>query len=209
MKLVCFSNNTGGGLLCDLYNNKIGNLEGYKTNGPEHSTFKLGDTETICTSVDIVKWNSRVSSFYSSPQWFGTHLHTDYIPDPSKFERIVSVTTETRHSKLCRWLRYYYGWFKVNHPDLEESSDLVVIDKVREFAKNVFVPFHKSSIGETVEFEDIVNGRYIAQNNLNMDYFKKWQQGNDFLYNYNNTWAYLRFLEAEYELESGLPFRYF
>jgi len=209
MKLVCFSNNTAGGLLCDLLNNKYNLTEGYKTGGKEHSILKISDTAGIELNIDIPKWESQVALYINNPIWAGTHQHPSVIPDLSKFEKVIAVTTTSRASKLYRWLRYYYGWYKSSHPDFIEDNSIESIDKIRELAKNIFVPFVPHKLCTNIEFSDIVNGSFVKDNNLNIDYFNQWQRNNPWLYNFNSYhWAINRFDEAEFELINDLPFKY-
>lgn len=55
MNLVCFSNNTAGGLVCDLLNNKQSMSDGYKIRSKEHNTFKIDDTPSIQLTTDVKK----------------------------------------------------------------------------------------------------------------------------------------------------------
>ena len=66
MNLVCFANNTGGGLVCDLLNNKF-NINSYKTANIEHSKFKIGDTPTVQFLFDIDQWNRIVDKIKFNP----------------------------------------------------------------------------------------------------------------------------------------------
>ena len=210
MNLVCFSNNTAGGLICDLLNNVALTHKGYHTTGFAHSMFKIGDTPNIQTTVDIDEWNRRIQLFKSVTFWIGTHCHPIGIPDLSVFEKIICITTVTRQSKLLRWLRYFHGWYKKFNPNFVENDLLPTIDEVRELCKNVFITYEPHTACLNVEFESIVDGSFIKQHNLNQSEFKKWQVQNDFLYQYSDhDWAVKRFNEAEYEILNKTPFRYF
>lgn len=209
MKLVCFSNNTAGGLVCDLLNGTNNISSSYNTTGYEHSVFKLGDSDSVNLIVDVNKWNKRVEQFSSYDKWFGTHQHPSVIPDLTKFDSVISITTMNRSSKLYRWLRIYYGWFKPNHPLYVEDDSLESIDRARELAKNVFTPFTPYEGCINIEFSDIVNGDFVRQYNLNLDYFNKWLINNPWLYELQKyKWAVNRFNEAEYEVLNSLPFKY-
>ena len=63
MKLVCFSNNTGGGLVCDLLNNTHNLTENYNTNGRHHNAFKISDTPNIELTINVDKWNNRIEKY--------------------------------------------------------------------------------------------------------------------------------------------------
>lgn len=208
MNLVCFSNNTAGGLLCDLLNGNSVEMLGYKTTNQEHSAFKILDTPRVQRILYPAAWKYTVSQFIDSDKWFGTHFHPSVIPNLSEFDRVIAITTESRNSKLFRWLRYYHGWFKNSIPDWQENNDLDSIDKIRELAKDVFETFETHPQCENIEFEDIVNGSYIKSADLDWLQFSVWQQANPWLYTSEETWAVKRFCEAEWELEHNQPYRY-
>lgn len=208
MNLVCFSNNTAGGLLCDLLNGNKIEMQGYKTTNQEHSKFKVLDTPSVQRTLNVVSWNFRIEQHKNSNSWFGTHCHPSAIPDLSVFNRVIAITTETRESKLYRWLRYYHGWFKSYEPNWQETDELESIDKVRELAKDVFEAFESHPGCENLEFSDIVNGNYVRDNALDVDQFLIWKQANPWLYTDDETWAVKRFNEAEWELTNNLPYRY-
>jgi hypothetical protein len=208
MNLVCFSNNTAGGLLCNLLNNVPLIMNGYKTTNQEHSQFKISDTPTIQRHIDPYQWQARISQVHHLDKWFGTHCHPSAIPDLRAFDRVIAITTETRSSKLYRWLRYYHGWFKQATPDWQETESLESIDKIRELAKNVFDSFESHTQCENIEFEDIVNGRFVEAAHLNQLQFDIWQHNNEYLYSSSNTWAIKRFEEAEWELANNAKYRY-
>lgn len=208
MKLICFSNNTAGGLLCDLLNNRTSDFNGYSVSSPEHSVFKVGDTPSIQNSIDLVEWNNLVKNYHEDI-WSGTHAHPSCIPDLSIFYKVIVITTETRDSKIYRWLRYYHGWFKTACPDWVESDELEKIDKIRCLAKNVLDSFVSHPVCANIEFADIVSGKYINENKLNVDYFNAWKERNPWLYTETDeSWAVKRFIEAEYELANKIPYRY-
>jgi hypothetical protein len=207
MNLVCFSNNTAGGLVCDLLNGQQ-NLSNSKTSGAEHNVFKIGnDAPTIQTQVNVSTWNHKVHELKHTTLWYGTHAHPSCIPDLTAFESVIAITTVTRKSKLYRWLRYYNVWFKVAHPLWVEDDSLEKIDKIRELAKNVFVEFAPNDMCENIEFADIVSGKFVKQRNLNTDYMNKWLAANPWLLE-SESWAVKRFNEAEWELERHLPYPY-
>lgn len=209
MKLVCFCNNTAGGLVCDLLNQKKTRLYKYKTTSAEHRLFKVGDNPTVQFSVDRERWNQIVEQNRDCEEWVGTHCHPSGIPDLGVFEQILVITTTTRESMLYRWLRYYNGWFKNEYPTWIECNDLGAIDKIRELAKNVFVEYPAYPGYECVEFSDIVTGEFIRDNGLCMDTFNQWRTMNPWL---NDTasyqWGIDRFNEAEWELTNHRPFKY-
>ena len=208
MNLVCFSNNTAGGLVCDLFTGDAVKMDGYKTTGIDHSLFKVLDSPTVQRKMHPVAWEHKVKEFSNSDRWMGTHYHPSIIPNLGNFDKVIAITTTTRTSKLYRWLRYYHGWFKNHNLTWEENDNLLNIDKIRELAKNVFDTFEPHPACENVEFEDIVNGNFIVKNNLNIDHFIIWKTANPWLYSTEETWAVKRFNEAEWELENKKPYKY-
>lgn len=208
MKLICFSNNTAGGLLCDLLNNRTSDMTGYRTEGPHHSAFKVGDAPGVQWSVDTEIWNSRIIQNQNFDCWLGTHAHPSAIPDIQVFDKVIAITTMSRSSKLYRWLRYYHGWWKSHNPQWRETNDLVDIDQMREMAKNVFVEFTPHPNCWNIEFCDIVDGIFVEQQGLNLEYFHKWKSSNQFLNYDTKEWAYLRFCEAEWEILHKKPYKY-
>jgi len=218
MKLICFSHNTGGGLLCNLFNNYLVfdeedpidyPITPYRVTSWQHREFKLGDDPTVQRIVDIDKWNQKIDKWKDSNNWFSTHAHPSVIPNLSIFDEVIAITTITRDSKLYRWLRHYYGWFKYVEPNWIENNDINNIDKIRCLAYNVFEPFSPYLGCKNIEFEDIVSGKFIQDNNLDLDYFNSWKARNPWLYPIDeNSWAVKRFNEAEYELLNKVPYKY-
>lgn len=214
MKLVSFPNNTAGGLICDLLNNKNINFIDYRVQSKEHNIFKVGDTPTILLNIDddLQKYWSDISSKHKNDDlWFGTHLHPSAINNIEDFDKIICITTKNLNSKLYRWIRYYNGWFKNNHLDWQEDNSLEKIDKIRELAKNNFVEFLPHSLCENIEFESIIDSSFVKKLNLNNDYYQEWRNKNSWLYdkNINDRWEVKRFFEAKFEIENGIPFKYF
>lgn len=210
MKLICFPNNTAGGLICNLFNKKQPIFVGYKTVNNEHNIFKFEDTPTICNNItDKQLWFEVTKKYKDTNVWYGTHVHPIAIPNLQDFDDVLLITTQTEKSKLYRWLRYYYGWFYSSMPNWVEDNSLEKIDKIRELCKNVFVGFSPFDAYKFVEFEDIVSGKFIKENNLNSDQYHTWCENNKFLYTSSDTtWATQRFYEAKFELETGKSFAY-
>lgn len=184
-------------------------FDGYKTTSYEHSIFKIDDTPGIQLTINVDQWNDLVLQYNNSSLWFGTHVHPTGIPNLDKFESVIVITTESRQSKLYRWLRYYYGWFKETEVNWIEKDDLESIDKIRHLSYNVFDTFTPHPACRNIEFEDIVSGKFIQQNNLNLDYFNIWKKKNSWLYSIDeNSWAIKRFNEAEYEILTKSSYKY-
>ena len=192
--------------MCDLLNN-VNSLTGAKTESREHSMFKIDDTPTVQWDIDINEWNNNFTKYQYSNTWYGTHAHPTAIPNLQQIGNIIAITTMTRSSKLYRWLRYYNVWFKNEHADWRENDKLETIDKVRELAKNVFEEFTPVGGCINIEFEDIVNGNYVKEQNLNLEYFSAWKQNNPWL-DETDSWAIKRFDEAEFEILNNVPYKY-
>lgn len=212
MKLVCYSNNTAGGLVCNLLNGTYieETCHGpYDVASPYAHTFCVGDTSSIQTSIDIPLWNQLIATNKDTNQWYGTHLHPSAIPDISVFDEVLVITTNSRLSKLYRWLRYYYGLFPRLWPGWTESDDLDKIDKIRCLSYNVFDPFISHINCKNIEFEDIVSGKFVIDYQLSWDYFLIWKLRNPWLYPIEyKSWAVSRFNEAEYEILTGESYKY-
>lgn len=209
MNLVCFPNNTAGGLVCDLLNGKSLKFDGYKTQSEEHDVLKLGDTPTVQTSIDPDEWFQLLLTVdVGVDRYYGTHAHPSCIPDLSIFDDVIIVSTETRTSKLYRWLRYYNGWFRSADPTWQESDELHKIDQIRILAYNVFEPYPTHPGCKSIEFEDIVDGKFVEEYGLDVEQFSKWQAHNPWLYSDIKSWAEYRFDEAEYELVNNIPYKY-
>lgn len=213
MKLVCFSNNTGGGLLCDLLNNKKSRFDQHKVINAEHKFFHISDTATVERNFNQKKWNDiffKLSIDSSlKDTWAGTHYHPSIIPNLSDFSSVIAITTESRQSKLYRWLRYYYGWFHSANPNFVENNSLESIDKIRCLAKNIFEPFESDPQCDNYEFSSLVDGSLIEKLKLDKNVFAQWKTRNPWLYDITKyQWGVERFNEAEYELTSNESFKY-
>ena len=213
MKLICFSNNTAGGLLCNLLNNNLDinsyDHFTYRVSSPEHEEFKFDDTASIQKELNVDTWNKKIAVWKDSTVWVSTHAHPSIIPDLSVFDEVITITTMSRTSKLYRWIRYYHGWFKVANPSWIESDNLDSIDKIRCLAYNVFDPFIPHPDCKNIEFEDIISGNFIQSAKLDTEYFAKWKLKNPWLYSVDeNSWAVKRFNEAEYEVTNNSAYKY-
>lgn len=208
MKLVCFSNNTAGGLVCDLLNQKISQFDGYKTNNHEHHLFDVGDAAGVYRDYDQKLWHKKLIENKNKDIWMGTHLHPSAIKDLSDFQEVIAITTTSLKSQYYRWLRYYNGWFLSNEKEFLESKEIDRVDKIRELVKNVFDVFGPDSRCKNVEFESIVDGSFVIDNNLDFNYYLNWKSKNTWLYDNSSLWATKRFYEALYESGTGLEFQY-
>ena len=186
MNLVCFSNFTAGGLVCDLLNNTVNQFEGITLkNNLAHHLLKIGDNGKVYRIFNSEVWDKELELFekrkhkYSeeaidkdlSNFYVGTHCHPSCIPDNYfiKFGKVISITTERIESKLFRYLRMCYG--------LRHKNNLPNYN-----AKLVIESFEPDSRCINIEFNDIVNGNFVKEYNLNLNHFEEWKKSNNFLY---------------------------
>jgi len=186
MNLVCFPNFTAGGLVCDLLNNTVNQFEGITLqNNLAHHLLKSGDNGKVFRTFDSAFWDKEIELFkkekhpYSeeaigrdlSNFYVGTHCHPSCIPDNyfSQFNKVISITTERTESKLFRYIRMCYG-LKQQYNLPEHNARLVVES------------FEQDSRCSNIEFNDIVNGKFVTDYNLNLIHFEQWKNLNNFLY---------------------------
>lgn len=180
MNLVCFANHTAGGLVCDLLNNvKKINMYGMRSIGTAHGLFKIGDVGSVCRNFNEEYWNFQKTSLKSdqwlssiSDLWTGTHCHPSCIPEKylNQFEKILAITTERNTSKLYRYIRLCYSkTYNITEPEIIA-------------AKDVMETFESYPGCINVEFEDIVNGKFVKDFKLSEVNFNKWKDSNKFLY---------------------------
>ena len=215
LNLICFPHYTCGGLLCDIM---TGSFSPLATNGGianvHHSVGKIGDTDTVMLDFDTKKFMQQVlSKNLSNNSWIGTHCWPGLLP-LEQFNKVLVVTTTTFKSKIYRWARAHHHYFLPNWKNL---SEIDLIDKSRETAKNYLVPFNpvpnKPNV-LNVEFADIVETteefyyaigqRHIAQ------HLDRWKEVNYFLYaeNFWKSAVVDQFYQAELEINLGRYYRY-
>jgi hypothetical protein len=85
----------------------------------------------------------------------------------------------TTRSKYYKFLRSYYIYF-------EKLSDLT-IDELVSMVLNDEFSSHNDCLN--VEFSDIVDGSFVKEYNLNLDYFNIWKEKNMFLYDEDSPLA--------------------
>lgn len=184
MNLVCFANHTAGGLLCDLLNDTRSQIDApilYKN--IEHHVFTFKNNARVCRYFDEATWTQREKRIIDSSKdiWYGTHIHPSSIPESyfNKFNKVIAITTVTKRSKFYRFLRCYYlndMAFTVNSIINSPKKDP---EQIAELIKETFEPDHRCI---NIEFEDIVDGKYVSENNLNMDQLNIWKNHNNFLF---------------------------
>ena len=210
MILVCFPHYTAGGLMCDILSNHISQFS--KEGGiqsKEHQLLKIGDSDTVQTSVDLEKFNNKLDYHKKQYSVFGTHCWAGSLPC-EKFDFVVNITTQTNKSKLYRWARAYYHYYLSSNPwQIDNKKE--IIDKQRETAKNYLIPQVTANADNVIniEFEDIVDtSNFFKTTFANYPFEKQmqnWKKVNKFLYK-NNFWISTpieRIREAEYEVKTN------
>jgi hypothetical protein len=213
--LICFPHYTCGGLLCDIM---TGSFSPLAANGGiasiQHSIGKIGDTDTVMLDYDPEEFMQKISSKnLPSGNWVGTHCWPGNLP-LDQFNNILIVTTTTFKSKIYRWARAYYHHFL---PEWKNMSDIELIDKSRETAKNYLVPFepvlNKSNV-LNVEFADIVETTqefyHAIDYRESTNHMTRWKEVNYFLYaeDFWKSKAVEQFYQAELETNLGRYYRY-
>lgn len=182
MNLVCFPNYCAGGLVCDLLNNKKNKIvDGTIAASQEHNFFKVGNNGILVQrTFDRKEWD-RLFSYYSAKEWtksiwYGTHIHPSVIPNLSEFKRVICITDETRLSKLYRIIRLY-NIELIKEPDINKRIGSLIGNM--KLLKDTFTS-HKDCTN--IEFCDIVDGKFVRDNDLDVSYFEEWKQANAWLY---------------------------
>lgn len=215
MILVCFPHYTAGGLLCDILTHSV---SGIADNGgiknTEHGYLKIGDSDSVQQSLDLEQFNKKFEELKDTNKVFGTHCWAEYLPC-EKFNTVINITTQTNKSKVYRWSRAFYHYFKKSIP-WQITDPMHLIDKQRETAKNYVIPQINSTKANVIniEFEDIVDSTHWF-NSIFKDYsfaktMQNWKNNNQFLYD-NDFWnsePVIRFREAEYEVSTGQRYYY-
>ena len=175
MNLVCFAGLTAGALVCNLLNNKFYTITPTHTVSFEHNKFKsnLENNYDVYTTYDEDFWIKNTNRIDERDVYFGTHCHPSVIKVLDKFKKVLVITITTDQSKFYRYLRSYY--MRNNVGDTYKSN----IMSAKNIIKNNFMPLDNCY---NVEFEDIVNGNFVKDNNLNIDYFNEWKRINNYLY---------------------------
>ena len=179
MNLVCFPSFTGGGLVCGLLNERFTPIDGMTVNSKEHNIFKTGDNWKSPYKEYLKElWDYNVKIYGRTRYWFGTHCHPSVIECLASFDKKIAITTTTTTSKYYRFLRSYYIYFQ-NNTDPEFNMDGLVSNILND----EFEPHNDCT---NIEFSDIVDGTFVKEYNLNLDYFNIWKEKNIFLYNENS-----------------------
>jgi len=214
MKLLCFPHYGGGGLLCDILENKFSFVQNDGGLASlSHYYGKIGDSESIFTNFDQSKFSLFLTESKGHNKVIGTHCWPGSA-DLSMCDQVILITTETTRSKIYRWLRAWNLYFsKQDH--IRHLTDIELIDKQRETAKNYIQAFgaipqyrnlELSDIVETTpEFYDLMAGMEIKK------HMYRWKSLNSFLYDPNlwNNSLVKRYHEAEFELLHGRYYKYY
>jgi hypothetical protein len=172
MNLVCFSSLTAGALVCNLLNNRFVDIKESVVSSREHAVFKIGDEIWGKTNRNYIKkdWDDRTKVRKNSKMWFGTHCHPSVIECLPLFEKKINITTMTDTSKYYRFLRACHIYFA------EDTSPRTTL------VKSIVDDFEPHNECTNIEFSDIVDGTFVKEYNLNVDYFNSWKEHNNFLY---------------------------
>jgi hypothetical protein len=211
MKLICFPHYTCGGLLCDIFNNTYSTIGTHGgINSISHAIGKIGDTGTVYEDFSPTEFESKMEEL-DTDDWIGTHCWPGKL-SLNKFESIICVTTTTWPSKLYRWVRAYHHYFSSNWAHL---SDMELVDKVRETAKNYHVAYRPVIADNVIniEFADIVENtqefKHIVQDYSIDKHIKRWRRINSFLYSdVWNSFPAQAFYQAGVELNLQRFYRY-
>jgi hypothetical protein len=179
MNLVCFPSFTAGGLVCNLLNEKFTTISGVTVKSREHNVFKTGDNWKSPYKEYIKEfWEHKIKIYSKSSNWFGTHCHPSVIECLSSFDKKIAITTKTETSKYYRFLRSYYIYFQSQVDPQFDINGLV---------SNILNDeFESHNDCTNIEFSDIVDGTFVKEYNLNLDYFNIWKEKNIFLYKENS-----------------------
>ena len=181
MKLVCFPNFAAGGLVCELLSPKRADAPSpvfgitYGGSLPHH-LLKIGDNGKVFRSFDEERWLYKLDMARQLPNiddmWVGTHCHPSAIPEKyfNQFEKVLAITTVSEMSKYYRYLRWCWD------PSLSRTITPMKI------ASHILETFEPDDRCINVEFEDIVNGSWVADMNLDIEDYYGWREINSFLY---------------------------
>lgn len=144
--------------------------------------------------------------------WVGTHWNPTVIPDHILTSNNVMVITNERYaSRLLLFIRLVNGIIKIgkgippwdrsyryisaditeailsagfNINNLLDESIMFDLfpDQLRKCKSQANHRWKSHSLCQNVEFEDIVNGNFVRDNNLNIEVFNYWKSINPFLY---------------------------
>lgn len=173
MNLVCFPGLTAGALICNLLNQKFIPITDYTVQSKEHNVFKTGPEEGFQVYQTYVEkqWEKQILKYSKSNLYFGTHCHPTCIKSLNNFDKIIVITVTTIESKLYRFLRNVFIHKLENKKEICGNAKMII--------ENNFEPFPNCI---NIEFENIVNGKFVEDNKLNINYFNDWKKYNNYLY---------------------------
>ena len=144
--------------------------------------------------------------------WVGTHWHPTVIPDDIlTSNKVIVITTERYASRLLLFIRLVHGIIKIGKgippwdrsyryisADITEAilsagfninnllDESIMFDLFPDQLRSLQIQsnhiWKSHSLCQNVEFEDIVNGNFVRDNNLNIEVFNYWKSINPFLY---------------------------
>jgi hypothetical protein len=216
MNLIGFPHYTCGGLLCDIFNKTFSTVGSHGgINSFTHQKGKIGDSDSIFSQYDTQEFENTILSLgVPANAWIGTHCWPDRV-NLEIFDKVLLITTTTARSKLYRWIRAYHHYYLQSQPWLEQSGQ-ARIDKERETAKKYlepYLPIHACNV-INIEFSEIVEGscefRKLVSEYDFIPHLERWKKINEFLYDPAiwNSDAFLRFYEADYEVQLKKFYQY-
>jgi hypothetical protein len=214
MNLICFPHYTCGGLLCDIFSDKLSSVDTNRgaISSLEHSIGKIGDSESVLEDFDTLSFLNKLDNLkLDSNSYVGTHCWPGNI-NTNRFNNVICVTTTTYRSRVYRWARCFYHYYQKSKP--WELSGIELIDKQRETAKNYLIPFKNVPGAINLEFSDVVDVTAKFKNVVDGHAFasslSRWKKINEFLY-HPDFWTskpVQRYHEAEYELNLNEYYAY-
>ena len=180
MNLVCFSSLTSGALVCNLLNETFIEINSPIVKSKEHMFFKTGDTWCkTYREYNKIQWEKKLilGNVRHTNKWLGTHCHPSVIECLLTFANKIAITTTTELSKYYRFLRAYHLL-----PGNDTAQLNVHLNGIIDCMIDDFEPHTECT---NIEFSDIVDGTFVKNFNLNVDYFNTWKEHNIFLYKHD------------------------
>ncbi len=179
MNLLCFAGLTAGALVCNLLNKKYHKIDSAEVRSVEHNYLKESREQGCEPYLKFNEsfWNKKIEFISAScNMYYGTHCHPSVVKCLGKFENVINICITTKQSKFYRYLRYFY---------LRDYESVKVKNTKNLFGTGKLISdidFIPNETCTNIEFENIVNGKFVDEYNLNKEYFNIWKLYNSFLY---------------------------
>lgn len=136
--------------------------------------------------INAILWNHSVNKYRGkfNGQWFSTHFSPYKVPlitNPlaENFDRVIVITTDNKLSRYSKFLRLCYN---ISYVDYNEDQHIEFYSNfLTNSIENTWTGQATDSY-EHIEFNDIVTGKFVADNNLDRDYYEIWKRQNSFLF---------------------------